>query len=543
MLKDHKLIDIMKRLSAVTLVVIVILSAVYSTNFHLAGSEIEEWDTLPPMPTERTEVTAATVGSSIYVIGGFDKDGNTLGKVELFDARSGTWSQAKELPVPLHHAASASHQGKLYVVGGYREGWIPSSTLFIYDPFTNQWDEGSNMPTPRGALTTQFIDSILYAVGGWNGLPLSVNEAYDPSTDSWTKKEPMPTAREHLASGIVDGKLYVIGGRQGSLGSNMDVNEEYDPKTDKWTTKAPMPSKRGGIVGASLSDSVYVFGGESSARTFDNNEQYVAPLDKWIIRSKMPTARHGLAAAEAGGSIYVIGGGLQPGLSVSGKNESFTPVDWKKTIRVQVEPEVSIEPKTATTDDEIKVTISFQTNTAGYFVKFGNMNKMDKVFAVDITVIPPQPNMVVAQVITTHSQTYTLEKLPVGDYRFSVSINGQKSVENRFVIVAVPLLIDASEDRVVEASKGQQIIIEREITNSEDATQPFIYILQVKNSDGITVLLSWIDGELPPNGSVRMSQTWIPDVSDQHKAELFVWESMENPKILAPMRSVTINVI
>lgn len=523
------------------ILVLIVVSSI--CNFPDYSKAAEEWSTFPAMPTERTEVTAATVGSSIYVIGGFDKDGNTLDKVELFDARSGTWSQAKELPVPLHHTAAGSYQGKLYVVGGYREGWIPSSTLFIYDPFTNKWNEGSSMPTPRGALTAQFIDGILYAVGGWNGLPLPVNEAYDPSTDSWTKKESMPTAREHLASGIVDGKLYVIGGRQGSLGSNMDTNEEYDPKTDKWTTKAPMPSKRGGIVGASLSDSVYVFGGESSARTFDNTEQYVAPLDKWIIRSKMPTARHGLAAAEAGGSIYIIGGGLQPGLSVSGKNESFTPVDWKKTVMVQVEPEVSIEPRTATTDDKIKVTISFQTNTAGYFVKFGKIDRMDKMFAVDIIVIPPPPDMVVAQVITTHSQTYTLEKLPVGDYRFSVSINGQKSAEKRFVIVAVPLLIDASEDRVIEASKGQQVIIEREITNAGDATQPFIYILQVKNSDGITVVLSWIDEELPPKGSVRMSQTWMPDVSDQHMVELFVWESMENPKILAPMRTVTINVV
>ncbi|MFQ5968906.1 MAG: Kelch repeat-containing protein [Nitrososphaerales archaeon] len=523
------------------ILVLIVVSSLY--NFSDDSKAAEEWSKLPPMPTERTEVTASTVGSSIYVIGGFDKDGNTADKVELFDARTGTWSQAKELPVPLHHAASASHEGKLYVVGGYRAGWIPSNTLFIYDPFTNQWDEGSNMPTPRGALTAQFIDGILYAVGGWSGLPLSVNEAYDPSTDSWTEKEVMPTAREHLASGFVDDKLYVIGGRQGSLGSNLDTNEEYDPKTDKWTTKAPMPSKRGGIVGASLSDSVYVFGGESSAGTFDNSEQYIAPLDKWVIRSKMPTARHGLAAAEAGGSIYIIGGGLKPGLSVSGKNEAFTPVDWKKTFMVQVEPHVSIEPKTATTDDKMKVTISFQTNTAGYFVQFGKIDRMDKAFAVDIIVMPPLPDMVVAQVITTHSQTYTLEKLPVGEYRFDVSINGQKSFEKRFVIIAVPLLIDASEDRIIEASKGRQVVIERGITNSEDVTQLFIYILQVKNSDSVTVVLSWIEGELPPKKSVRMSQTWIPNVSDQHLVELFVWESMENPKILAPMRTVTINVV
>jgi N-acetylneuraminic acid mutarotase len=501
-----------------------------------------EWTKLDPMPTERTEVTAATVGASIYVVGGFDSKGDTVDNVEVYDARSNTWSTAKELPIRLHHAAAASYQGKLYVVGGYLEGWIPSNTLLIYDPLTNEWRRAKDMPTPRGALTAQFIDGILYAVGGWNGLLLKTNEAYDPSIDTWKTLTPMPTAREHLASGVVNAKLYVIGGRQGGLTGNLDINEEFDPVTNKWTTKTPMPSKRGGIVGASLSDSIFVFGGESPTKTYDNNEQYVAALDRWIVRESMPTARHGLAASEAGGDIYVIGGGLKPGLSVSGSNEMFAATDWRKTVNVNVKPQVTVEPQNINTHDKIRVSVTFETSTAGYAVDFAEISENQGTFNADVTVIPPASGTTVAQVITKHSHAYTLENLEAGSYRFVVLINGVKTTDTRMLVNAEPLIIKTPVNDIVEADKGQELALERVIENDREEKQPFIYILQVKDSLGVTISLSWTEGEILPNDSVRISQSWTPVYSGSYALQIFVWESMNNPNILASMHTVAIHV-
>ncbi|HLE35026.1 MAG TPA: kelch repeat-containing protein [Nitrososphaerales archaeon] len=510
--------------------------------FQTEAGAAEEWTKLGPMPTERTEVTAATIGSSIYVVGGFDSKGDTVDKVEVYDARSDTWSTAKELPIPLHHTAAASYQGKLYVVGGYLEGWIPSNALLIYDPLANEWRRAKDMPTPRGALTAQFIDGTLYAVGGWNGLLLGTNEAYDPSIDTWEIMTPMPTAREHLASGVIDGKLYVIGGRQRGLTGNLDVNEEYDPETNKWMTKTPMPSKRGGIVGASLSDSIFVFGGESPTKTFDNNEQYVAALDRWIIRETMPTARHGLAAAEAGGDIYVIGGGLQPGLSVSGNNEMFAAADWRKTVNVSIKPQITVEPQKINTDDKVRISVSFETPTAGYAVKFGEISENQETFNADVTVIPPTPETQVAQVVTKHSHTYTLENLIADSYRFVVLINGVKTTDTRIVVSEGPLIIETPVNGIVPVDKGQELVLERIMENKREEKQQFVYILQVKDSVGITIFLSWVEGEMPPNDSIKMSHPWNAESSGDYILQVFVWESMENPTILAPVHTVMINV-
>ncbi|MFQ5940837.1 MAG: kelch repeat-containing protein [Nitrososphaerales archaeon] len=501
-----------------------------------------EWSTGSDMPTPRTEITASAVGSRIYVVGGFNADGGTTSVIEVYDPRSNTWSDGKKLPIALHHAASESYQGKLYVIGGYSEGWIPSNSLFIYDLLTDEWTAAKDMPTPRGALTTQFINGMLYAVGGWNGMPLSVNEAYDPATNSWITKASMPTAREHLASGVIDGKLYVIGGRQGSLLTNLSVNEEYDPEKDEWTTKAPMPSSRGGIVAASLSESIYVFGGETRTITFYNNEQYIASLDKWIVRERMPTARHGLAAAEAGGSIYVIGGGIDPGLSVSNKNEVFTPADLK-AIKVFANPMVTIEPEDPKTDDKIKVNVSFETNTAGFSVKFNELTRAGNTITSDVTVIPPSPDMIVAQVITRHSHVYMLEQLSAGDYVFSVSINDQKSVASaKFTVTSKTLFIDVLEPGLKEFNMGDVIVFQRNIMNTADTAQSFVNILQVKDESGIVVSLTWSEGELVANESRLVLHKWLPSGVGIYLLQFFVWDSMENPEILDSLREVSVNV-
>jgi N-acetylneuraminic acid mutarotase len=293
------------------------------------------WTTGAPMPTPRTEVTAAVLKDGIYVIGGFDESSQVTDIVEVYNIANNTWTKAAPLPQALHHTAAASYNDKIYVAGGYTAPWSPSNKLFIYDPVQNKWQEGKPMPTARGALNVNFINETLYAIGGSSDRPLNANEAYDPSSDTWTSKASMPTARHHAGSAVADGKIFVIGGRiSGSL-ENISVNEAYDPEQDIWITNLEaMPSKRSGIAAASSSSSasvppantsdIYVFGGEEPSKTFNNNEKYDAKTNRWTSEPPMPTSRHGLAAVYTeADKIYVIGGGPQPGLSVSGANEIF----------------------------------------------------------------------------------------------------------------------------------------------------------------------------------------------------------------------------
>lgn len=69
--------------------------------------EPSTWAEGKPVPTPRTEVTAAEAGRRIYVMGGFDRTGAAVLTVEAYDPESDEWSTIAPLPFALDHAAAA----------------------------------------------------------------------------------------------------------------------------------------------------------------------------------------------------------------------------------------------------------------------------------------------------------------------------------------------------------------------------------------------------------------------------------------------------
>ena len=77
----------------------------------LSGKSI--WMEGMDLPNPRTEVTAANLDETVYVIGGFTFDGKIADIVEMYNSTDNTWAQnIKSLPLPLHHASSDTYRGK-----------------------------------------------------------------------------------------------------------------------------------------------------------------------------------------------------------------------------------------------------------------------------------------------------------------------------------------------------------------------------------------------------------------------------------------------
>ena len=86
------------------------------------------------MPTPRTEVAATLLDGKIYVIGGFDSQGET-NLVEAYDISKDFWGKIAPLPMPLHHTGAASVGGKVYVIGGGpRPGLSFSNVNEVFTP-------------------------------------------------------------------------------------------------------------------------------------------------------------------------------------------------------------------------------------------------------------------------------------------------------------------------------------------------------------------------------------------------------------------------
>jgi N-acetylneuraminic acid mutarotase len=281
-------------------------------------------------PSSRSEVAAATLGASIYVLGGFDGAGESLRTVEIFDTGSGSWDEGPDLPVGLNHPMAAATSDSVYVFGGYL-GFVSDATADVHRLDGDDWQAVTPMPESRAAAAAATVDGSVYIIGGMGGpgdeSSSMVEEmlVYDVASDSWMVEPGPPTPREHVTAAVVGGRIYVVGGR-GHEG-NTAVAEAYDPASGEWESLDDMPTARSGLsVVAACDRYVIVAGGEdigSGQDTYDEVEAYDVETGTWESLPPMPTGRHGLAGGAVGSRLYTLAGGPDTGLSVSDVAESL----------------------------------------------------------------------------------------------------------------------------------------------------------------------------------------------------------------------------
>ena len=90
---------------------------------------------------------------------------------------------------------------------------------------------------------------------------------------------------------------------------------------------------------------------------------------------------------------------------------------------------------------------------------------------------------------------------------------------------------------------GKQVSITTDVTNGQDRAQPFAYIVQIQNQDGVVYSLSWITGTLDAGQSLSPSQSWTPTAPGTYTAQIFVWTSVNNPDALSPPLAMKIIVL
>ncbi|MBI4393286.1 MAG: hypothetical protein HY556_05745 [Euryarchaeota archaeon] len=274
---------------------------------------IVHWSTRAALPTPRSELSCASIGDKVYAVAGSGEAGtpSTGRKVEVYDARSDTWSAGPDLPVAVDHSSLVAHNGTLYLFGGY-EGGSPSTIAASWKVATEAaWRVLDALPRARAAHAAAVVEDRIYVVGGLgaSGLIGEV-DVYSPDSGQWSVAPALPTPRDHLSAGSFDVRLFVAGGRKATLSSNLDTLQVLDTRSLEWKEAARMPTARGGLAGAMFGGLFFTLGGERPDGVHAEVEVYNAGLDTWASYTKMPTARHGLCAAGTSEELVVVGGGI-----------------------------------------------------------------------------------------------------------------------------------------------------------------------------------------------------------------------------------------
>jgi N-acetylneuraminic acid mutarotase len=148
------------------------------------------------------------------VIGGRGLDGIVVATHEVFDTRSGTWSEAAPLPQARDHMVVIAIEGKIHVIGGRFKGPVESTGEHdVYDPATGLWTSAPSLPTPRSGIAGAYYHGLIIVVGG--EMPdhtFPENEAYDVKAESWLTLTPMPHGRHGFGGGTIGDSVYFVGG-------------------------------------------------------------------------------------------------------------------------------------------------------------------------------------------------------------------------------------------------------------------------------------------------------------------------------------------
>jgi hypothetical protein len=133
-----------------------------------------------------------------------------------------------------------------------------------------------------------------------------------------------------------------------------------------------------------------------------------------------------------------------------------------------------------------------------------------------------------------------------GDY----SVNDRKNPEEKFFytfIVGVsrtgtgsttaepPALRDIFGDEIGELTVGTQVVLSTTIRNNNEVSRPFLAIVEVRDSSGITKSLEWQTGSLNPGGSADIGISWTPENRGAYQIRTFVISDFDQLEILSPV--------
>jgi len=117
-------------------------------------------------------------------------------------------------------------------------------------------------------------------------------------------------------------------------------------------------------------------------------------------------------------------------------------------------------------------------------------------------------------------------------------------IELQRVTINDPRLENTSGTSIVDnINVNQSIQVSVDVTNIQEESQNFVYIVQIKNNAGFVVSLTTIAGvELNPHQKLSPSISWLPEKSGVFTAEIFVWGSLINHNALSEYTTLQISV-
>ena len=110
-------------------------------------------------------------------------------------------------------------------------------------------------------------------------------------------------------------------------------------------------------------------------------------------------------------------------------------------------------------------------------------------------------------------------------------------------ILGEPTLVDANDMPISgHINVNQQFYIATTLAHQGDAAQQFVYIVQIADESGSTVLLKWLGGEVEPDQRFKISVSWTPATSGTYTIDTFLWDGIHTQNALDSNKSIMASI-
>ncbi|WKX94105.1 hypothetical protein Q1695_011394 [Nippostrongylus brasiliensis] len=243
--------------------------------------------------------------TKIVIAGGGPCYGSRLADVNIYNPHSQKWISAAPLLRRRSAFGMATVGDSVYTVGGTDDSGFLRS-VEIYDSQKNSWRAGPEMQRCRWGLGVTALNGSIFAVGGSDESQTShETEMLDPRQGKWISLPSMTNARTHFGLAAVNGLLYAAGGISGS--HILNSVEVYDPRVCRWTMAQPMLKKRCHARATVFRDRIVVVGGIDERKMGLSSAEMLTD-NGWTFLPEMSQRREGLGVVNVDGSLFAFGG-------------------------------------------------------------------------------------------------------------------------------------------------------------------------------------------------------------------------------------------
>jgi N-acetylneuraminic acid mutarotase len=162
------------------------------------------------LPRARSDLVAASVGSAVYVLGGYD---GTTFQADILRTTDGRhFATVGTLPVPVRYPAVAVEGSTIYLFGGEQQNG-PTDVVQAVDTTSGRARVVGQLPVPLGHATALDLGGRLLVAGGRTSHRASTRIwCFDPVGRRFTAVGRLPLAMSDAGAGVAGSVGYLVGG-------------------------------------------------------------------------------------------------------------------------------------------------------------------------------------------------------------------------------------------------------------------------------------------------------------------------------------------